>query len=60
MAVFSMFGNVSGIINPLILGLIAEILGARGALQFSTGMTLVGLILVFYLASRDREESLPT
>jgi MFS family permease len=54
MAVFSMFANVSEIINPLILGLIAETLGPRGALQFSTGMTLVGLILVFFLASRGR------
>ena len=60
MAVYSMFGNVSRIINPMILGLIAETLGSRQALQFSTGMTLVGLILVLYLANRGREETPPT
>jgi MFS family permease len=59
MAMYSMFGNVSRIINPMILGLIAETLGPREALQFSTGMTLVGLILVFYLARRGREDESP-
>lgn len=50
MAVYSMFGNLSGIINPLILGLIAETLGSREALQFSSLMTLIGIVLVYYLA----------
>jgi len=53
MAVYSMFGNVSGIINPLILGLIAEVIGTKGALQFSAGMTLFGLILVYFMASKN-------
>ena len=60
MAVYSMFGNVSRIINPMILGYIAESLGPGRALQFSTGMTLLGLVLVYYLANRDRGESLLT
>ncbi|TRO49137.1 MFS transporter [Candidatus Bathyarchaeota archaeon] len=60
MAVYSMFGNVSRIINPVMLGLIAETLGSGLALQFSTGMTLVGLILVLYLANRGPEERTPT
>lgn len=47
-----MFGNLSGIINPLILGFIAETYGAQGALKFSSVMTLLGLILVYILASR--------
>jgi len=59
MAVYSMFGNVSRIINPIILGLIAETIGPRGALQFSTGMTLVGLILVVYMARRGSEDERP-
>ncbi|MFH1178723.1 MAG: MFS transporter [Candidatus Bathyarchaeota archaeon] len=50
MAVYSMFSNLSGIINPLILGLIAETFSSRGALQFSSVMTLVGVVLVYYLA----------
>lgn len=59
MAMYSMFGNVSRIINPIILGLIAETLGPKGALQFSAGMTLLGLILVFYMARRGREDERP-
>ncbi len=50
MAVYSMFGNLSGIINPIVLGLIAETMGSRGALQFSTVFTLVGVVVVYLLA----------
>jgi len=57
MAVYSMFGNLSGIINPLILGLIAETVGSKGALQFSTIFTLVGVALVYGLASSVERNS---
>jgi len=53
MAVYSMFGNLSGIINPLILGFIAETYGSQGALKFSSIMTLFGLFIVYILASRN-------
>lgn len=53
MAVYSMFGNLSGIINPLILGLVAEAIGTEGALQFSAGMTLLGIVLVYFMASKN-------
>jgi MFS family permease len=60
MAVYSMFGNVSGIINPVVLRFIAETLGPRGALQFSADTTLLGLILVYYMARRGGDtERLP-
>ena len=52
MAVYSMFGNLSGIINPLILGVIAENYGSQGALKLSSIMTLFGLLFVYILASR--------
>lgn len=52
MATFSMFGNLSGIINPVILGYIAENLGSSGALQFSTVVTILGVILLYYIASK--------
>jgi MFS family permease len=52
MAVYSMFGNLSGIINPLILGFIAETYGSKGALKFSSIITLLGLFFVYNLASR--------
>jgi DHA1 family multidrug resistance protein-like MFS transporter len=54
MAMYSMFGNLSGIINPLILGLIAEAFGSRGALQFSTTTTIFGVVLIYLLASSAR------
>jgi dipeptide/tripeptide permease len=47
-----MFGNLSGIINPLILGFIAETYGSQGALKFSSITTLFGLFIVYLLASR--------
>lgn len=50
MAIYSMFGNLSGIINPLILGVIAETFGSKGALQFSSVFTVVGLVIVYRLA----------
>ena len=59
MAVYSMFGNVSGIINPVILGFIAETLGPRGALQFSAGMALLGLTLVYYMAKKGGGNKMP-
>ncbi|MFC1803260.1 MFS transporter [Thermoproteota archaeon] len=52
MAVYLMFGNLSGIINPLILGFIAETFGSARALQFSSLMTLVGVALVYLLVAR--------
>jgi DHA1 family multidrug resistance protein-like MFS transporter len=55
MAMYSMFGNLSGIINPLILGLIADAFGSRGALQFSTATTIIGVVLIYLLASRAHE-----
>ena len=48
-----MFGNLSGIVNPLILGVIAETYGSQGALKFSSIMTLFGLFIVYILASRN-------
>jgi MFS family permease len=50
MAAYSMFGNLSRVINPLILGIIAETFGSRGALQFSTAITIIGVVLVYLLA----------
>jgi len=52
MAVYSMFGNLSGIINPLILGFIAETYGSQGALKFSSILTFFGLFIVYILSSR--------
>jgi MFS family permease len=52
MAVYSMFGNVSGILNPLLLGIIAENLGGRGAMQFAAGFTILGIITVYALTRK--------
>jgi MFS family permease len=52
MAVYSMFSNVSGMVNPLLLGVIAESNGGRGAMQFAAGFTLLGIAAVYALAGR--------
>ena len=52
MALYSMFGNFSGIINPLILGLIAEKLGSQRTLQFASVFTLLGVGLVYWLGRK--------
>ncbi len=53
MAVYSMFGNIGGIVGPATLGVIAERIGARGALQFSAAATVLGVALAMTLARRD-------
>jgi MFS transporter, DHA1 family, multidrug resistance protein len=53
MAIYSIFGNLSGIINPIILGFIAEGFGSDGALKFSSIITLVAVAIVLFLAKRD-------
>lgn len=57
MAVYSMFGNVSGIVNPLLLGVIAESLGGGGAMRFAAGFTLLGIAAVYALARRGKPSS---
>jgi len=52
MAVYSMFGNISGMVNPLLLGVIAESFGGRGAMRFAAGFTLIGIAAVYALARR--------
>jgi MFS family permease len=53
MAVYSMFGNIGGIVGPAALGVIAERAGAKGALQFSAAAAVVGVALALALARRD-------
>jgi len=52
MALYSMFGNFSGIINPIVLGLIAEKLGSQRTLQFASVFTLLGVGLVYSLGRK--------
>jgi len=57
MAVYSMFGNIGGIVGPVMLGVIAERIGVRGALQFSAAATVLGVALAMILARRDSKSS---
>ncbi len=52
MAVYSMFGNIGGIVGPAVLGVIAERAGANGALQFSAAAAVLGVALALTLARR--------
>ena len=53
MAVYSMFGNLGGILGPAALGVMAERTGAGGALRFSAAAAMVGVALALALARRD-------
>jgi MFS family permease len=53
MAVYSMFGNLGGILGPLILGIIAETTNSSGALRFSAVATFIGLVIVYLIHKRD-------
>lgn len=53
MAIYSIFGNIGGIVGSVIIGVIAERTGARGALQFSTATTILGVALVMMLVWKD-------
>jgi MFS family permease len=49
MAIYSMFGNLGGILGPLILGVIAENTNSSVALRFSAIITLLGLVVVYFI-----------
>jgi MFS family permease len=49
MAIYSMFGNLGGILGPLILGLIAESSDSSVALRFSGIITLLGLVVIYII-----------
>ncbi len=49
MAIYSMFGNLGGILGPLVLGLIAENSNSSVALRFSAIITLLGLVVVYFI-----------
>jgi len=49
MAIYSMFGNLGGILGPLVLGLIAENSNSSIVLTFSAIITLLGLVVVYFI-----------
>lgn len=53
MGMYSMFGNVSNIVNPLILGFLADTIGVKGAFQFTAGVAALGLVLISLLKRRN-------
>ncbi len=53
MAVYSMFGNLGGILGPAALGVIAERMGAGGALRFSAAVAVLGVASALLLVRGD-------
>ena len=49
MGLYNMFGSISNIINPLILGFLADVYGTKGAFQFTAVVSIIGMILVYVL-----------
>lgn len=52
MAMYAMFGYVSSIVNPLILGFIAEGFGTKAALQFSAIASIILVFPVYFLGRK--------
>ena len=52
MGLYNMFGNISSIINPLILGFLADTYGTKGAFQFTAAVAVVGMISIYVLNKR--------
>jgi MFS family permease len=46
MGVFSTFSNVSGIVSPIVLGLVAEAWGIGATFRVSFGLAVVGLVIL--------------
>ena len=53
MAIYGMFGNIGGIVGPLVLGVMAENAGTSGALQFAAAASVVGVGLTMLLSRRN-------
>jgi MFS family permease len=49
MGLSSMFGNISNIVIPLILGIIADSYGTNRAYQFTSGIAIIGVIILLIL-----------
>jgi MFS family permease len=60
MALYSMFGYVSSIVNPLILGFIAESFGTKAALQFSALASVLLVLPVYFLGRKQRSPNVAT
>ena len=52
MGLYNMFGSISSIINPLILGFLADTYGTKGAFQFTAIVAVVGMIAIYFLNKR--------
>ena len=53
MGLYNMFGSISNIINPLILGFLADVYGTKGAFQFTAIVSIMGMILVYMLKRKN-------
>lgn len=60
MGLFSMFGSISNIINPLILGFLADVYGTKGAFQFTAVVSVLGMVIVYVLNRKNDSPVLAT
>jgi len=56
--VYSTFSNISGVISPLMLGVIAEAWGLRGPFQVSAVLCLVGMVVMLVLVKKGEGSSI--
>jgi MFS family permease len=52
MGLYNMFGNISNIVNPLILGFLADVYGTKWAFQFTGWLAIIGIGAIYLLNKR--------
>jgi MFS family permease len=59
MGVFSTFSNVSGIVSPVVLGVVAEALGINATFRVSFGLAVVGLVILSVISRMNTKPRSP-
>ena len=59
MGVFSTFSNISGIISPIVLGVVAETFGINATFRVSFGLAVLGLVILSVISRANSQPRSP-
>ena len=59
MGVFSTFSNISGIISPIVLGVVAETFGINATFRVSFGLAVLGLVILSVISRANSKPRSP-
>jgi MFS family permease len=54
---FSTFGNVSGVLSPLLMGAVAEVWGLKAVFQLSAVLSMAGVCLMLLLLKKGGNDA---